>query len=222
MARKEDKQKALELRKKGYSYSQIKEKLGLSKSTLSGWLSDYPLSAKRIQMLRDKNPRRIEKFRNTMKKKKDERLEKVYDKVGKDIGVFSKKDIFVAGWFLYWGEGLKTSSPTFGLSNTDPNMIRFFLRWVEILGVPKEKVTITLHLYSDMDINKEIYFWSKELSLPKSCFRKPVIKKTKLSGLTYKNGFGHGTCHVRIYNRDWAEYILKGLQYIREVESKRL
>ena len=41
MARKKDKQKALTMRKKGMSYSQIKEKLGISKSTLSGWLQAY-------------------------------------------------------------------------------------------------------------------------------------------------------------------------------------
>ncbi len=42
MARYEDKKKAISLRKKGYSYNKIKEELGVSKSTLSSWLKDYP------------------------------------------------------------------------------------------------------------------------------------------------------------------------------------
>lgn len=59
MARKLDKQRAILLRKRGYSYSQIKNKLGISKSTLSGWLYDIPLSEKRIRELRDLSPQRI-------------------------------------------------------------------------------------------------------------------------------------------------------------------
>ena len=93
MARKKDKQKVLEYRKKGYSYSQIKEKLGISKSTLSGWLHDMPLSEKRIRELRDNSPIRIERYRNTMRAKKDARLTDVYKKVSKDIGTFSKREL---------------------------------------------------------------------------------------------------------------------------------
>jgi hypothetical protein len=36
MARREDKEEAIRLRQKGYSYSQIKGKIGVSKSTLNG------------------------------------------------------------------------------------------------------------------------------------------------------------------------------------------
>ena len=70
MARFIEKDLAIKMRLKGASYSQIKEKMGISKSTLSGWLADYPLSNKRIKELRDLNPRRIENFRNTMRMKK--------------------------------------------------------------------------------------------------------------------------------------------------------
>lgn len=46
MVRSKNKLKAITLRKKGMSYSQIKTEIGISKSTLSGWLSDMPLSKK--------------------------------------------------------------------------------------------------------------------------------------------------------------------------------
>jgi len=107
MARKEDKQKAIIMRKKGMSYSQIKEKLGVSKSTLSGWLYNMPLSEKRIRELRADSPVRIERYRNTMRVKKENRLKEVYKKVSKDIGNFSKRDLFLAGLFLYWEKELR-------------------------------------------------------------------------------------------------------------------
>lgn len=70
MARTKDKEKALALRSKGYSYSMIKEEIGISKSTLSGWLRDFPLSDKRISELQSNSEIRIEKCRATKQKKK--------------------------------------------------------------------------------------------------------------------------------------------------------
>ena len=219
MARKLEKQKALDLRKKGYSYSQIKEKLGISKSTLSGWLMDHPLSEKRIRELRGNNSQRIERYRNTMHKKKEERLLGVYTKVSKDIGIFSKRDLFIAGLFLYWGEGTKMKNASVEFTNTNPAMIKFFIQWLEIFDIKKDQLKIKLHLYSDMNIDKGINFWVKELKIPKKQFTKPYIKKTLLESITYKTGFGKGTCCVMFNNRDLIEYILAGLKYISESKN---
>ncbi|MEK7136177.1 MAG: helix-turn-helix domain-containing protein [Patescibacteria group bacterium] len=215
MARREDKNKALVLRKKGYSYSQIKEELNISKSTLSGWLASYPLSVERIKELRDNSPRRIERYRNTMKLKREARLSSVYKKVKEDIGKLSNREIFLAGMFLYWAEGYKRAISTTALGNTDPTMLRFFIKWLKVINAPIHKITVRLHIYADMDEKKAIQFWCKELSLPEACFVKTYVKKSNLSGLTYKNGFGHGTCNILIYNQDLHEYVLSSLQYIR-------
>jgi len=217
MARKKDKQKALEYRSKGYSYSQIKEKLKISKSTLSGWLHDMPLSEKRIRELRADSPIRIERYRNTMRAKKDTRLKEIYKRVHKDIGILSKRDLFLAGLFLYWGEGTKASNCSVVLTNTNPAMLKFFIKWLELFNVKRKSLKVKLHLYSDMNIKKSLDFWSKELKIPISQFRKPYIKKTSLKSITYKNGFGKGTCCVMFDNRDVWEYIIMGLKYISEI-----
>ncbi len=213
MARHTDKRKALAMRKKGLSYSAIKEKLGISKSTLSYWLKDLPLSPERINELRAHSPKRIERFRNTMRKKREMRLAEVYKVVGDDLGHFTQRDILVAGFFLYWGEGGKTKAYSITFANTDPSMIRFYLEWVKLLKIDISMIKVRLHLYLDMDIEKEIQFWAKKLSLKRSHFVKPHIKKSLHSGVNYK-GFGHGTCNIIIDNRDISEYVLQGLKYI--------
>jgi transcriptional regulator with XRE-family HTH domain len=222
MARKKDKQKALVMRKKGMSYSQIKEKLGISKSTLSGWLQDFPLSEKRIRELRADSPIRIERYRNTMRAKKEARLKVVYKKVSKDIGNLSKRDLFLAGLFLYWGEGTKASNSSVVLTNTNPAMLKFFIRWLRLFGIKNKDLKVKLHLYSDMNIKKSLDFWSKELKIPISQFRKSYIKKTSLKSITYKNGFGKGTCCVMFDNRDLWEYIIMGMKYISETDNKNI
>ena len=148
MARYKDREKALVLRKEGKSYSQIKKILKVSKSTLSVWLKDYPLSKQRIRELRDHNEQRIEKFRETMRKKKEERLRGFFEEQKRLIFPFTKRELFLLGLFLYWGEGSKNQSNSLYISNTDPSIINFFIFWVaEVLKVPRTKIKVQLHLY---------------------------------------------------------------------------
>ncbi len=73
-----------------------------------------------------------------------------------------------------------------------------------------------LQLYGDMDVMKEQRYWSTILDIPVASFRKPYIKKSTLSGLTYKSGHGHGTCDVIFENVPMKEYITMALKYLRE------
>jgi len=218
MARIKDKSKAIELRKKGMSYSQIKAELGISKSTLSDWLCDMPLSEERIKELGSLNPMRIERYRNTMKNKRESRWGEVYKKVAKNIGKLSRRELYIAGLFLYWGEGGKTERFSLSFSNTDPDMMVFMVKWLrDGLGIKKEDMHIKMHLYKDMNINKFENFWAKKLNLSRKMFEKPYIKDSKLADLSYKNGFGKGTCNIRVFNRDKTEYIMQGLKYISKI-----
>lgn len=214
MARLEDKQKAIKLRLKGYSYSQIKKELNISKSTLSGWLKNYPLSEEKIRELRDWNPRKIENCRNTKLKKKLERLNILYLEEKRNLLPLTNRDILIGGLFLYWGEGTKTSEARIALSNTNPTMIKFFIQWLKLLDIPLEKIKIYLHLYNNMSIKKEINYWSKELNIPKNQFTKPYIKINNSNSITYKGTFGHGTCNIIFNNARFYEKILTNLKII--------
>jgi len=217
MTRFQDKEKALALRKQEMSYSQIKSILGVSKGTLSDWLRNYPLSKERIDALRGKNEKRIERYRETMKGKKDKRLNEFYLGEKKKIFPLTNRDFFIAGLFLYWGEGSKTMSREVSVSNTDPSMINFFIDWAtKYLKVPKKEICITLHLYNDMDIDKGIEFWSKKLKMPKNQFSKPYVKQTNFSSINYKRGFGHGTCNARIFDARLSEKILMAIKVISD------
>lgn len=216
MARIKDKQKAVELRLKGHSYSQIKQILKVGKGTLSVWLKDYPLSEKRIRELRDWNEKRIENCRNTKLKKKNKRLNELYLKEKKLLMPLTKRDFLIGGLFLYWGEGTKTSEARTALSNTNPVMIKFFIQWLKLLNIPLEKIRIYLHLYNDMSIEEEINYWSKELNISKNQFAKPYIKISNNSSITHKGTFGHGTCNIIFNNARFFEKVLTNLHIIEE------
>ncbi|NBD74263.1 helix-turn-helix domain-containing protein [Patescibacteria group bacterium] len=219
MAKRKEYQQALKMRKEGMPYSAIRKKLGVSKSTLSRWLRDHPLSKKQIDELRGKNPKRIEQFRQSMRRKRDDRLSDVLEKVRADIGTLSDRERFVAGFFLYWAEGAKTTPYSITLSNTDPALIRSYVQWLALLGVPKERIRVRLHLYSDMDYHTTTKCWSQELGIPLSQFRPPYIKQSRRADLSYRI-LTQGTCNVSVDNRDISEYVMQGLRYLTEYYTK--
>ncbi|OGD71280.1 hypothetical protein A3A84_00510 [Candidatus Collierbacteria bacterium RIFCSPLOWO2_01_FULL_50_23] len=214
------KAEATKLRLQGASYSQIKSQLGVSKSTLSGWLKKYPLPPERIRELRDFSEQRIENFRNTMRIKRETRQNLVYQKEKEYLLPLSKKELYLTGLFLYWGEGNKTTPYSTILSNSNPLMIKFFVYWLtNIFEVPTNKMRMKIHLYQDMDEQKEIKFWSNLTKISIKQFNKSYIKKTTLAGLTYK-GFNHGTCNIMVHNRDIAEKVFLGIRAISDNINK--
>lgn len=211
------KDKAIALRLKGNSYSQIMKKLGTSKSTLSGWLKKYPLNDKRLRELRDNNPIRIDKYKKTMAIKRQKHFDDVFEEVKKEIGNMNKRETLIAGLFLYWGEGLKASRYSTSVSNTDPAVLKFFIKWlVDIFKVDKKVLRVKLHLYEDMNELKEISFWIKELGLSKNNFIKSYVKRTAFRDINYRSTFGHGTCNVYYYDKYVSDYVSMALKYIRK------
>lgn len=208
------------MRRAGASYSQIRQKVSVSKSTLSLWLQGMPLSGKRLRELQGNSAIRIEKYRETRRRTRETRWAEVRNRFAKEFSKFTNRELLIAGLFLYWGEGGKTKAACTSLSNTDPAMILFFIKWLKLLGVSKERLRVRVHLYTDMDIKKELNYWCKVLDLPTSAFRKPYVKKSNRSGLTYVQKFTHGTCNLEYGNRDVSEYVLMALDYLRSTFTK--
>jgi len=223
MARFKDREKALALRRQKYSYSQIKQILKINKSTLSYWLRDYPLSKERIRELRDCNEQRIERYRDTMRRKKETRLNYYYKEQKDIIFPLNKRELYLAGLFLYWGEGSKTIPTRLSVSNTDPSIIKFFISWLnESLDVPRNKIKIFLHLYTDMSIKKEINYWSNILEIPLSQFNKPYMKVTSSERINHKGAFGHGTCSATIGDARLSEKTLMAIKIISDKYNTRV
>lgn len=217
MAKIKEKDRAIKLRKAGWSYSQIKAAIGVSKGSLSLWLGDMPLSRNRMRELRDWNEKRIEKYRETRRIKREKMLAGVYKEEKSKILPLSKRDVFIGGLFLYWGEGGKTKMAELGFSNTNPAMCKFCVFWmVNELKFPKRKIKIRLHLYKDMSVATETKFWSKKLKISQKQFRSPYIKNSRLENLSYKRGYGHGTCNILVGNAILARKVLMGLKAIED------
>lgn len=217
MRKDKEKALALKMRKQGESYSQIKAKLKVSKGTLSRWLQNHPLSGDQMRKLRDLNPKRIEGYRETMRKKKEEYEGKMFLRALKDIKPVKKRDIFIAGIFLYLGEGGKTTPYSATVSNTDPTILKWFIKWLALYGVGKDQIRIKLHLYSNMNFTDEKNYWKYCLKLKDSNFVKPYIKQSSSDSITYLNSSKHGTCNVTVHGKEIAQYMHACLKAISKL-----
>lgn len=221
MAKRALKARVLELRlNKQLSYSQIKKLVPVSKSSLSLWLRNYPLSEKRIRELRDWSEVRIEKYRETRRQQREARFRRYVVEEKAKIGNFTKRDLLIAGLAIFWGEGGKTSRGQLTISNTDPSMMRLVKYWfIEILGFTNDKIRVRLQLYKDMNIKQQFKYWSRQLNLPQSSFTKPLIKITTTDKFTHKGLFGHGTCELKVFSTEAEERMLASLHVLSDYFS---
>lgn len=220
MARIQDRQKAIVLRRQGKTYSEIRKELNVAKSTLSDWLKNYALTESQLLQLktniREKKQLAIEKTRKIKQKKREVRLAVTYQSQKEYWLTLNKREVELAGIFLYWGEGNKRMNGPISLNNTDPQVLKFTLFWLlQGLGVEKSKIKVYLYLYKDMDIQKEMEFWSQELNMPIVQFVKPYIKASKRIEIEHK-GYGHGTCGLVVNDVRLKEKVMMSIKAISE------
>ncbi|MBI3380190.1 helix-turn-helix domain-containing protein [Candidatus Gottesmanbacteria bacterium] len=226
MVRIAERRKVIELRKQGATYSDIRAKINISKSTLSDWLRSYPLTKTQTNLLEKSKTRNkkfaIERFRSTMHMKKEKRLSVLYKQEKKRWISLNRREIELAGIFLYWGEGNKRLNGPISLNNTDPYVLKFTLYWLKsVFKIPKHKIRVHLHLYSDMDTKLEMKYWSRELNFSLSQFNKPYIKTSKRSDIDQK-GYGHGTCGLSVSDVRLKEKIMMDIKAISDYYSSKI
>lgn len=184
-------------------YGEIAKRVKVSKSTLSRWLEDLPLSDERMLELRrnawSKGEAKREKFRQTMRAKRDARENEIYLAQKKKLSKISKQSLFIAGLMLYAAEGDKKTRAEIAFSNSDVIMIAFFARWLErFLGIEQSKLRIQLHLYENMDVHAEESFWKKKLGMNQGQLCKSQIRPLRVGGFSYREPFRHGTCKLYV------------------------
>lgn len=222
-------QKATDLRvNKNLSYTEIRKRLGVPKSTLSYWLREFPLSEERILELRrngwKKGEAAREKFRSTMRKKKEEKAKEIYKQKFKEFKDISDDAFFTAGLMLYLAEGDKKVDSRINLANTDPEVIQFFIVWLDdFLDIDRNKIKIQLHLYENMDIVKEENFWRDVLSVDISQMYKTQVRKLKKSSFTYQGSHRHGTCSIYILGVESKRELMMSIRAFMDIyKSKKV
>lgn len=179
------KDKALNLRKKGYSLADISKKLGISESTASLWCTAIQLTTSQKQKLETRTNKKLGLFFAMVEKQKAVRLEnknKKIESASNKTSQLTKRDLLVAGVALYWAEGFKhISERRIGFCNSDPEMMKFMVLFLKsYFKVNTEALSprLTINFSAKVKTNQIEKFWSDYLDIPLSQFTKPFYQKT--------------------------------------------
>lgn len=198
---KEIKDKAKQLREKGYSYGDLTRELNVSKSTLHQWIRGIKRPEKftrrdRIRWIKQIQPlgalankRKREQFLQDLREETHQELSSIILERQAKKGILS---------MLYWAEGSKGAHEMLNFANTDPRLTLLFitlLRQCYQLDESKFRIRLHLHYYhKERDVKK---FWSQILHIPISQFTKTYRKK-RGKEKTFRKNFG-GICFLK-YN----------------------
>ncbi len=116
---------------------------------------------------------------------------------------------------LYWGEGWKSRN-TAQLSNSDPEMLAFFLSFLRrFFGVRDEEVRIQCNLHADNadDVRTVQAFWLRILELPVSCLTKAVVNSVSRSSQEKRtNMLPYGTCRLTVHSTAIVQHLYGAIQ----------
>ncbi|MFI7016220.1 hypothetical protein [Streptomyces sp. NPDC050164] len=174
-------EKARELRRRGWTYDQIQVELGCSKSSISLWVRDLP---------KPERKRSTEEAAAIARRGWEERLRigeeerrQTKEAAKQSIGTLSNRELFLAGVVLYWAEGAKDKGQgrqrreKLQFINSDPNVIRLYLRWLESMGVERERLRFRVNIHESADVAAAEAFWADLVGADASCFQRTVLKK---------------------------------------------
>ncbi|TSC80784.1 MAG: Uncharacterized protein G01um101429_93 [Parcubacteria group bacterium Gr01-1014_29] len=103
----------------------------------------------------------------------------------------TRKDLALIATSLYWAEGSKKD---FGLSNTDPDLIRLFLYTLRTtFGIQNSDLKISVRIYEDLNKKNCLKFWSEVTGIK-------LGKETSVNVLKgkKKGKLKYGMCRVRV------------------------
>lgn len=195
-AKTELKQKAIDLRRRGWSYKEIKQQIRVAKSTLSLWLKGIRLSDKHRERLYTKRINYLSKGPQSQKERRRREVEAIIEQSKKEIKYpMSRQAYLLFGAALYWAEGSKGSA--IEITNSDPYLIYFMVEWCEnVFGISRKKFSGALNMYSQQNESELRKFWSELTGVPLNRFCKSYVKPPNKG--YKKNNLYYGTIKVRV------------------------
>lgn len=193
------------LRRNGLSYNEILARVKASRSSVSLWCRDIPLTLEQRKLLIQRRGK-ASQGGLINKEKREKEIQLIKQMASDEIQPLTNKEFKLAGLMLYWAEGGKTAKQI-DFANSDPKIIVLMMQWFrQVCRVDNSRFRIQLHLHSGQKEKSIKSFWSSLLGLPLEQFYKSYIKKEGTGHR--KNKLYSGTVKIRICDGNLLQKIL--------------
>ena len=163
--------RARELRATGLDYEEIAAALSVSKSSVSLWVRDMPRPERlSYEECRKRSAEGSRLYWEAERPAREAQREAVRAAAAGQIGVLSKREIRIAGAIAYWCEGAKSKpyhrQERVVFINSDPGLIKFFLRFLREAGVEPGQLRFRVHIHETADVAAAEQFWQSVTGAP--------------------------------------------------------
>lgn len=213
-----EKQKARELRKRGFSINQIVKETGFSKGSVSVWVRDIVLTNIQKKQLSERGQRFdvVEKRRVNRLANEHRKTRALVDSAKQEINSISLADLKLIGTMLYLAEGGKTKRIT-RIANSDPAVIQIMMRFFrEICGVAESKFQGHIHTFTHADIKKTEKYWSEITGISRKQFYKTYTKPS-VASLQKRQTLPYGTFDIYVCDTKLFLTIMGWIEKIKEL-----
>lgn len=184
--RAKEREKARNLRLRGFSIREIAQKIQCAKSSVSGWVRDIPLTSEQIEHLKsnqDRGRAKAANHPNSSKHRWARIRQQIIDSAKNEVPQrCSSENLKLIGAALYWAEGYTASTHSFVFANSDCDMIKLMIEFLtRIYKIPLHKLRGRVNIHPHLDIKKAEKYWSRISGIPIKQFHKPLLAVSKAS-----------------------------------------
>ena len=215
---RDDKNRAIVLRKSGKSYNEIRDALGIAKSTLTSWFKNQKWSQKvksrLAEVARENARKRMTAISHAAREKRAMVYEEHRRMARDNFRRLRGDELFMAGLMIYWGEGDNSiKNGIIRVTNTDPSMLKLFRIFLRKY-LPDVYIKLKAYLILYPDLNDEVCkkFWARSLGISIDRF----VKSQYITGSHPTKRLSYGVCTIVATSRAQKEIILEWLNLIRK------
>ncbi len=209
----DERRRARELRSRGCSIKEIQLELGVSRSSVSLWVRDVPLTDEQRRALaaRIRNGPLAAGERSAARARE---IRRGYQEDGRRLAR-KRGAIYEAGCMLYWAEGAKARN-TLKITNSDADLLAYFADFLRReFGVDSRNMRVYCNLFADhIERQAEIEdYWLERLGLPQTCLRKSIVNTySKYSQKKRIGKLPYGTCALVVHSTRIVQTIYGSIQ----------
>ncbi len=176
----QEKERAIEMRKRGMSYRDILDEVKVAKSSLSLWLKDFPLTDYEKKALKKRRTSNITRGRikvaGILRNRRLSRESVWLDEARKTFRKYKHEPFFHTGVALYWAEGSKRVNQ-WGFTNSDEEMSLVMIKWLEkYIEVKKLELHFRLYIHKLYAHENCELWWQNKLGVQAVQFGKTTYK----------------------------------------------
>lgn len=217
MAKPIERERAIELRRHGLSYREIRAQVPVAKSTLSLWLRQVGLARAQRQRLTE---RKLAAARRGSQKRHAECLARIAaihnSAIQEARELIQATDVMWAvGTTLNWAEGAKTkpwrSHARFQFTNMDPLTIALVRCWLRrYCNVDESDLLFDIYIHENADVESARMHWMRHLGILKSQLR-TYFKKHNSNPRRYNVGRTYyGTIRITVRKSTALSHRIEG------------